>query len=103
MPTAYAARAAFSTQTEPQPSFPRHAPRPLAALPYLILQRVSSPSGSSVALPGTRSQHRQLGVVLAHAPHFLSAHPHDAMDGADTVGRHQNPRALRSSTKFLLP
>src|SRR5262249_59647748 len=68
---------------------------PLAALPYLILRRMSSPGGGSAVPASTRaSQHRQLGVVLAHASHFLSAHPHDAMDGPDTLGRHHNLRAL---------
>ena len=43
-----------------QPPFPEACPHgPLAALPYLILQCMSSPSGSSAALPSVcASQHR---------------------------------------------
>ena len=96
MPTAYAGQGRFQHANQDQPSFPAACLHgPLAALPYLILRRLSSPSGSSAVPASTRaSQHRQLGVVLAHASHFLSAHPHDAMDGANTVGRHHNLRAL---------
>jgi hypothetical protein len=97
MPTAYAGQGRFQHANQDQPSFPAACLHgPLTTLPYLIMRRLSSSRASSAMPAGTRaSQHRQLGVVPAHASHFLSAHPHDAMDGADTVGRNHNLRAFR--------
>jgi hypothetical protein len=56
MSTAYAGQGRFQHTNQAQPSFPAAGLHgPLVTLPYLILRRLSSPSGSSTVPASTRA------------------------------------------------